>query len=56
MAIFGLVLLAIQAYIFFGPPPVSDKAAAVTALASYVVFSALAARLDRPPGRRTVSG
>jgi hypothetical protein len=56
MAIFGLVMLAIQACIFFGPPPVSDKAAAVTALASYVVFSALAARLERSPRRGTVSG
>ena len=37
--VFCLVMLAIQAYIFFGPPPASDKAAAVTALASYVVFA-----------------
>src|SRR6266699_1343876 len=31
-AAFGLIMVAIQAYVFFGPPPVSDKAAAATAL------------------------
>src|SRR6058998_1807472 len=36
-AAFGLVMLGIQAYIFFGPPPASDKAAAATALAAYVL-------------------
>jgi len=46
--VFGLVMLAIQAYVFFGPPPVSAKAAALTALAAYAVFAAVAARLDRP--------
>jgi len=35
MMIFGLIIVAVQAYIFFGPPPVSDKAVAATALASY---------------------
>jgi len=34
MLLFGLMMLAIQAYIFFGPPPVSDKTAAWTALAA----------------------
>jgi hypothetical protein len=47
MVAFGLVTLAIQAYVFFGPPPVSDKAAAVTALASYVMLAAVVARLER---------
>jgi len=46
--VFGLVMLAIQAYVFFGPPPVSAKAAALTALAAYVVFAAVAERLERP--------
>ncbi len=46
MAVFGLVMLAIQAYVFFGPPPSSDKAAAGTALAAYAVFAAIAARLE----------
>lgn len=48
MVVFGLVMLAIQAYVFFGPPPGSDKAAAWTALAAYAVFAAVAARLERP--------
>jgi hypothetical protein len=45
--VFGVVMLAIQGYIFFGPPPVSPVAAAVTALVSYVVFAAVAHWLDR---------
>jgi hypothetical protein len=52
MVLFGLVMLAIQAYIFFGPPPVSGKAAAWTALVAYAVFAAVVARLTsatRPP-------
>jgi hypothetical protein len=49
MVVFGLVMLAIQAYVFFGPPPVSANAAALTALGAYAVFAAVAARLERPP-------
>jgi hypothetical protein len=49
MVVFGLVMLAIQAYVFFGPPPVSGNAAAWTALAAYAVFAAVVARLERPP-------
>jgi hypothetical protein len=45
--VFGVVMLAIQSYIFFGPPPASPAAAAVTALVSYVVFAALAEWLAR---------
>ena len=45
--VFGVVMLAIQGYIFFGPPPASPVAAAVTALVSYVVFAAVAHWLDR---------
>lgn len=45
--IFGVVMLAIQSYIFFGPPPASPVAAAATALVSYVVFAAVAHWLDR---------
>jgi hypothetical protein len=48
MVVFGLVMLAIQAYVFFGPPPMSDKAAASTALAAYAVLAAVVARLERP--------
>jgi hypothetical protein len=44
---FGVVMLAIQCYVFFGPPPVSPAAAALTALAVYVVFAAIAEWLAR---------
>jgi membrane-bound metal-dependent hydrolase YbcI (DUF457 family) len=47
MPVFGLVMLAIQSYVFFGPPPASPAAAAMTALVSYVVFAALAEWLAR---------
>jgi membrane-bound metal-dependent hydrolase YbcI (DUF457 family) len=45
--VFGVVMLAIQSYIFFGPPPVSPAAAAITALVSYVLFAVLAEWLAR---------
>ena len=48
MAVFGMIMLAIQAYIFFGPPPASDKAAAVTALVAYAVFAVVIRLLERP--------
>ena len=51
LILFGLVMLAIQAYVFFGPPPVSDRAAAWTALGAYAGFAAIVARMER---RRTV--
>ena len=47
MMVFGLLMLAIQAYIFFGPPPSSDRAAALTALAAYLVFAAVIRVLER---------
>ena len=47
MVLFGLVMLTIQVCVFFGPPPVSDRAAAWTGLAGYTIFSAVAARLER---------
>jgi hypothetical protein len=47
-AVFGLIMVVIQAYIFFGPPPVSDKAAAATALAAYVLFAGVIRVLERP--------
>lgn len=56
MPVFGLVMLAIQAYVFFGPPPVSDQAAALTALAAYVVFAVVAKRLEGPLGGRREGG
>lgn len=47
MAVFGLVMIAIQASVFFGPPPASDRAIAITALASYFGFAAVAYWLER---------
>lgn len=44
--IFGFVMLAVQAYVFFGPPPASDKAAAITALFFYLVFAGAAYWLE----------
>jgi hypothetical protein len=36
---FGLTMLGIHAYIFFGPPPASPAAAAGTALGAYGLFA-----------------
>jgi hypothetical protein len=36
---FGVVMLGIHAYVFFGPPPASTTAAAMTALGAYGVFA-----------------
>ena len=47
MLAFGVVMLAIQAYVFFGPPPTSDKAAAATALIAYAVFAVVIRALER---------
>ena len=38
---FGVFMLGVQAYVFFGPPPVSPAAAASTALAAYGIFAFL---------------
>ena len=48
MAAFGIVMLAIQVYVFFGPPPASDKSLAVTALSAYVVFAVVVRLLEGP--------
>ena len=45
--ILGITMIAIQCYLFFGPPPTSPAAAAISALVSYVVFAAVAQWLDR---------
>jgi hypothetical protein len=45
--VFSLVMFAIQAYVFFGPPPASPRAAAVTALAAYVIFALVIHALER---------
>lgn len=46
-AVFCLLMAVIQAYVFFGPPPVSDRALALTALAIYAVFAGVAYWLER---------
>jgi hypothetical protein len=53
--VFGAVMLVIQLYTFFGPPPASDRAAAWTALAAYAAFAGVAARLDRAPSASTLA-
>lgn len=50
---FGVVMLGVQAYIFFGPPPGSDRAAAWTALIAYAAFAAVIWWLQ---DRRAVAG
>jgi hypothetical protein len=45
---FGVFMLALHALVFFGAPPPSDRAAAITALVAYVVF-ALVIRFLEPP-------
>jgi len=47
MLVFGVIMLGIQVYVFFGPPPASDKAAAATALGAYAVFALLIRALER---------
>jgi len=51
---FGVLMLAIQSYVFFGPPPTSPVAAAMTALVSYAVFAAVVQWLDRQRRDATV--
>jgi membrane-bound metal-dependent hydrolase YbcI (DUF457 family) len=46
MMMFGIVMLAIQAVVFFGPPPATDTAAALTALLAYGLFAAFVARWE----------
>jgi hypothetical protein len=53
MIVFGLIMLGIQAYVFFGPPPRSDGAAAATALAAYAIFAAVIGLLERDAKTKT---
>lgn len=39
MTVLGVVAVVLQAYVFFGPPPVSDTAFAFTALGLYFAFA-----------------
>jgi membrane-bound metal-dependent hydrolase YbcI (DUF457 family) len=45
--VFGFAMLAIQCYVFFGPPPASAQSAALTALAAYATFAAVIWRLEK---------
>jgi hypothetical protein len=47
LALFGLVMLAVQAWVFFGPMLPSAEVAAATALASYAVFAGVAGWWER---------
>jgi membrane-bound metal-dependent hydrolase YbcI (DUF457 family) len=47
MLIFAVLMVAIQVFVFFGPPPASGRTAALTALASYLVFAGVIAVLER---------
>ncbi len=51
---FGVVMIAIQTYVFFGPPPSSPGELAITALASYIVFAAVIEWLSRKRRDATV--
>ena len=50
--IFAVLMLALQVYVFFGPPPGSDRMAAWTALVAYGVFAAVIWWLEDRTGRR----
>lgn len=47
MPVLGLILIAVQSIVFFGPPPSSPNAAAATALIAYFLFAAAAFWLER---------
>jgi hypothetical protein len=47
MVIFGIVMLAVQGLVFFGPAPTGANAAAIEALLSYLVLAAVAFWLER---------
>jgi hypothetical protein len=47
MPIFGIVLLVFQTIVFFAAPPESPPSAALTAIALYLLFAALAFWLER---------
>ncbi|MGD2054058.1 MAG: hypothetical protein PVG45_08110 [Gammaproteobacteria bacterium] len=53
MILFGLLMIGIQAMVFFGSPPETDTEVATSALVSYFLFAALAFWLER--GRTPVT-
>ena len=46
--ILGVLMFVVQAVVFFGPPPTSGRAAAITALGAYLLYAAVAAWLEAP--------
>ena len=46
MTFFGIIMLSVQAFVFFGPPPSSADAAAITALLAYGIFATFVARWE----------
>jgi len=47
--VFGVVMFLVQVYLSFGPPPGSDKSAAMAALSSYVIFALIIRVLESKP-------
>jgi membrane-bound metal-dependent hydrolase YbcI (DUF457 family) len=54
MPIFGVLMVAVQAVVFFGPPPTSDRAGAITALVLYFGLAAVAYWLEKKRVPRTI--
>jgi hypothetical protein len=57
LAVFGIIMLGVQATVFFGPPPASAAAAAISALLAYGMFAAFVAWWEArhpAPSRRPV--
>jgi len=52
LPVFGVVMLIVQAVVLFGAPPPSGRAAAVLALACYLLFAATAGWLEHRRARR----
>src|SRR6185369_4243755 len=44
--VFGLIMIVVEAYVFFGPPPASDKALALTSIIAYLVFALVIGLLE----------
>ncbi len=47
MVVFGLAMLAVHIFLFFGPPPPSEQFAATAGLVCYSGFAAVAYWLDK---------
>jgi len=56
VVIFCIGMLAVQGIVFFGPPPASDRSAAMTALFVYFLFAGIAGWLDKKRAADGASG